>query len=81
LAVAARGGDQAAFAALMRRHKAWLYQFIRRYIADRDDAYDILQESFVSTWGALARYDPERPFRSLAQAHCAQQMPRSRPSQ
>jgi len=62
LAVAARAGDQAAFAALMRRHKAWLYQFIRRYIADRDDAYDILQESFVSTWGALARYDPERPF-------------------
>lgn len=62
LAIAARGGDQAAFAVLMRRHKAWLYQFIRRYIADRDDAYDILQESFVSTWGALARYDPERPF-------------------
>ena len=46
----------------MRRHKAWLYQVIRRYIADRDDAYDILQESFVATWGALARYDPERPF-------------------
>ena len=62
LAIAARGGDQAAFAVLMRRHKAWLYQFIRRYIADRDDAYDVLQESFVSTWGALARYDPTRPF-------------------
>ena len=62
LAIAARGGDQAAFAVLMRRHKAWLYQFIRRYIADRDDAYDVLQESFVSTWGALARYDPARPF-------------------
>src|SRR5262249_24975699 len=62
LAIAARAGDQAAFGALMRRHKTWLYQLIRRYIADRDDAYDILQESFVSTWNALARYDPERPF-------------------
>ena len=62
LAVAARAGDEAAFAALMRRHKSWLYLFIRRYVADRDDAYDVLQESFVSTWGALARYDPERPF-------------------
>ena len=62
LAVAARAGDQAAFAALMRRHKTWLYQFIRRYVTDRDDAYDVLQESFVSTWGALSRYDPERPF-------------------
>ena len=62
LAVAARQGDQAAFAALMRRHKGWLYQFIRRYVADRDDAYDVLQESFVSAWGALSRFDPERPF-------------------
>jgi RNA polymerase sigma-70 factor (ECF subfamily) len=46
----------------MRRHKGWLYQFIRRYVADKDDAYDILQESFVSAWGALSRFDPERPF-------------------
>ena len=29
---------------------------------DRDDAYDVLQESFVSAWGALSRFDPERPF-------------------
>jgi RNA polymerase sigma factor (sigma-70 family) len=62
LAVAACQGDQAAFAALMRRHKSWLYRFIRRYVADRDDAYDVLQESFVSAWGALSRFDPERPF-------------------
>ncbi len=62
LAVAACQGDQAAFAALMRRHKGWLYRFIRRYVADRDDAYDVLQESFVSAWGALSRFDPERPF-------------------
>jgi RNA polymerase sigma-70 factor (ECF subfamily) len=46
----------------MRRHKGWLYQFIRRYVADRDDAYDVLQESFVSAWSALSRFDPERPF-------------------
>jgi RNA polymerase sigma factor (sigma-70 family) len=62
LAVLARQGDHAAFAALMRRHKGWVYQFVRRYIADRDDAYDVLQESFVSAWRALARFDTERPF-------------------
>lgn len=62
LAVAARNGDQAAFAAIMRRHKSWLFRFIRRYVANSDDAYDVLQESFVSAWGALSRYDPERPF-------------------
>jgi len=62
LAVAARQGDQDAFAHIMRRHKGWLYQFIRRYVADKDDAYDVLQESFVSAWGALSRFDPERPL-------------------
>lgn len=64
LAVAARAGDQAAFASIMQRHKHWLYPFIRRYVADRDDAYDVLQESFVSAWGALGRYDPERPLQA-----------------
>ena len=62
LAITAAQGDHAAFAAIMRRHKGWLYQFIRRYVADRDDAYDVLQESFVSAWGAIARFDPERPM-------------------
>jgi RNA polymerase sigma factor CnrH len=62
LAVLARAGDHAAFAALMRRHKGWVYRFVCRYVSDRDDAYDVLQESFVSAWQALARFDPERPF-------------------
>jgi len=64
LAIAASKGDQKSFAAIMQRHKAWLYQFIRHYVADSDEAYDILQESFVSAWSALSRYDPERPFRA-----------------
>jgi RNA polymerase sigma factor CnrH len=55
-------GDEPAFTALMRRHKSWLYLFIRRHASTSEDAYDILQESFVSAWGALKRYDPERPF-------------------
>jgi RNA polymerase sigma factor CnrH len=62
LAGAACEGDDAAFSAIMRRHKAWLYHFIRRYVASRDDAYDVLQETFVSAWGALSRYDRERPL-------------------
>ena len=55
-------GEDAAFTALMRRHKTWLYLFIRRHVATSEDAYDILQESFTSAWGALKRYDPDRPF-------------------
>lgn len=62
LAVTAAQGDERAFAVLMGRHKGWLYRFIRHYVADRDEAYDVLQDSFLSAWCALRRYDPQRPF-------------------
>ena len=62
LAIAAREGDSQAFAALMRRHKEWLYRFIRNYAGDREEAHDLLQESFVSAWRALARFDVQRSF-------------------
>ena len=55
-------GREAAFTALMRRHKTWLYLFVRRHVRTSEDAYDIVQESFASAWAALKRYDPERPF-------------------
>ena len=34
-----------------------LYRFVRRYVGDADDAYDILQDAFVSAWLALRRFD------------------------
>jgi RNA polymerase sigma factor (sigma-70 family) len=62
LAARALGGEDAAFAELMRRHKAWTFRFIRRYVGDSDDAYDLLQDTFFSAWQALNRYQRERPF-------------------
>jgi RNA polymerase sigma-70 factor (ECF subfamily) len=55
-------GREAAFTALMRRHKTWLYVFVRRHTPTAEDAYDVVQESFASAWTALKRYDPSRPF-------------------
>lgn len=55
-------GDDAAFTALMRRHKSWLFGFIRRHVATSEDAYDLLQESFTAAWRALKSYDRARPF-------------------
>lgn len=55
-------GEEAAFTALMRRHKAWLYVFVRRHVNTADDAYDMVQEAFASAWRALKSYDPARPF-------------------
>lgn len=61
LAGLARGGDKAAFSALMRRYKAPLFRQIRRHVGDGDDAYDVLQETFVAAWSAFGRFDPARP--------------------
>lgn len=58
----ALGGDDTAFARLMGRHKQWAFRFVRRYVGNVDDAYDVLQDTFFSAWLALSRYQPERPF-------------------
>ena len=58
----ALGGDDHAFTLLMRRHKAGLYRFVRRYVGDADGAVDVVQESFVAAWRALRRFDGRRPF-------------------
>lgn len=58
----ARAGEQHAFSLLMARHKHWVHRFVRRYVADADEAYDVTQDAFVSAMFNLHRYDPLRPF-------------------
>jgi RNA polymerase sigma-70 factor (ECF subfamily) len=58
----ALAGDDAAFTQLAGRHKKWLYRFIRRYVGNDADAFDVLQESFIAAWSSLDRFDPEREF-------------------
>lgn len=62
LAARAAGGDDHAFTLLMRRHKGRLFGFARQYVGDADAAFEIVQETFVSAWQALGRYDGRRPF-------------------
>lgn len=62
LAARALGGDDRAFALLVRRHKNGLYGFVRRYVGDGDPAVEVIQETFVAAWRALRRYDSSRPF-------------------
>jgi RNA polymerase sigma factor CnrH len=62
LAARALQGDDAAFALLVSRHKGWAYQFVRRYVGNSADAYDVLQDTFFSAWRALGRYERDRPF-------------------
>lgn len=46
----------------MRQTKGALFRFIRRYVVDEQDAYDLLQETFAAAWLSIGRYDPQRPF-------------------
>ena len=62
LASRAAEGDDRAFAWLVRRHKEPLFRLLRRYTGNPDEAYEATQEAFIAAWGALRRYDPQRPF-------------------
>ena len=67
-------GDRAAFSALMTATKGDLHRFVRRYIGDDEEAYDVVQETYASAWLAIRRYDPGRSFptwlRSIAVNKC-----------
>ena len=67
-------GDRAAFSALMTATKGDLHRFVRRYVGDDDEAYDLVQETYTSAWLAIRRYDPSRSFptwlRSIAVNKC-----------
>jgi RNA polymerase sigma-70 factor (ECF subfamily) len=62
LAARTLAGEDHAYALLVGRHKAWVFRFIRRYVGNSDDAYDLVQETFFSAWQALSRYQRDRPF-------------------
>lgn len=55
-------GDRLAFSELMAATRGDLYRFVCRYVGDRDEAYDLVQETYVAAWMAIRRYDPARPF-------------------
>jgi RNA polymerase sigma-70 factor (ECF subfamily) len=62
LASRARDGDADAFSILGARHKTWLFRFIRRYVGNDADAFDLLQDAMVAAWLSLDRFDAQRPF-------------------
>ena len=62
LAARAQCGERAAFAALVERFQGPLLHFLSLRTASRDDAEELVQETFLRAWRYLDRYDPRRPF-------------------
>lgn len=74
LAAAARAGDRAAFSALMARHRALAFAYVRARLGSREEAEDALQECFVRAFLSLAHYRGVRPwgawFMAIVRNHC-----------
>ncbi len=48
--------DEGALRMLYERHAGWISARLRRRCADREVVVDVLQDTFVSAWGAAARF-------------------------
>ena len=55
-------GDDRAFAEIVRRYDKRLQNFIARTVGDREQAEDLVQETFVRVYRHLHRFDQTRKF-------------------
>jgi len=62
LARLARKGDHRAFAELVELYKDKLYHLARRMLSQRQEAEDIVQETFLRVYNHLDRYDENQKF-------------------
>jgi RNA polymerase sigma-70 factor (ECF subfamily) len=61
---ASRGGDPAAFAALLRESAPTLERLALRLVGDRHDAEDIAQDAVLKAWRKLPGFKGESRFRT-----------------
>jgi len=59
---AARAGDLEAFETLYRRHRDWVTTVAYRFCGNRDDALDVLQETFLYVLKKLPRLELRARF-------------------
>lgn len=57
-----KAGDHAAFKTLVERHQAFAYTLAMRFVWDRQEADDIVQDSFIRVWDNIGAYRPEYKF-------------------
>lgn len=57
-----RGGDLAAFEALVKRYQPRILAFLLKQVGRREDAEDVTQRTFISAYQSLARFDSSQRF-------------------
>ncbi len=76
-------GDERAFAALVTRYQAAVFNLAYRMLGDAGEAEDAAQEVFLRIYRRLATYDPEHRFStwvlSIASHYCIDLLRRKKP--
>lgn len=62
LATRAAAGDRDAFDVLVIRHQRAVYQVCFRFVRDRAEASDAMQDAFLKAWRALPRFKGDAAF-------------------
>ena len=77
-------GDRGAFARLVDLHQRTVFGLCVRLLADREEARDAAQETFVRAWGGIGTFDPANPFAPwllrIARNHCIDVLRRRLPA-
>jgi RNA polymerase sigma factor (sigma-70 family) len=58
----ARAGDRGAFEELVRRHADLLHAMTLRFVADREAAEEVTQESFIRAWRGIGQFQGRSRF-------------------
>jgi RNA polymerase sigma-70 factor, ECF subfamily len=80
---AAAGGDKAAFARLVEKHKQSVHGLCFRLLGAGEEARDAAQEAFVRAYTGIGDFDSRQPFAAwvlrIARNHCIDLLRRRRP--
>lgn len=64
LPVSVKKGDSRAFEALYKRYAPYLISYSEMIVKDRDAAYEVVQDTFVSVWINRRKLDESRSIRN-----------------
>jgi RNA polymerase sigma-70 factor, ECF subfamily len=80
----AAGGDKAAFARLVEKHKQSVYGLCYRLLSSAEESRDAAQEAFVRAYTGITDFDARQPFAAwvlrIARNHCIDLLRRRRPT-
>lgn len=57
-------GDEKSLEILIKRYLKSIYNFVYRYIGDKQEAEDITQEVFIKVWRNLKKFDKDKKFKT-----------------